>query len=74
MIKANVSNYSNQSSVFYCLKAILHRKFLCADLYDLMETIEEMMVSNIQKTTRTACAGIFIQFILEYPLESKRLE
>ena len=52
MIKSNVANYSAQSSVFYCLKAIIHRKFLCADLYDLMETIEEMMVSNVQRATR----------------------
>ena len=74
MIKSNITNYSAQSSVFYCLKAIIQRKFLCADLYDLMETIEEMMVSNVQKTTRFACSGIFIQFILEYPLEEKRLQ
>ena len=74
IIKANVTSYSSQSSVFYCLRAILYRKFLCADLYDLMETIEEMMVSNVSKTTRSACANIFVQFILEYPLESKRLE
>jgi len=50
------------------------RKFLCPDLYDLMETVQDMMVSNVQKTTRTVCASIFVQFLLDYPLEPKRLE
>ena len=60
IIKANVNSYSSQSSVFHCLRAILYRKFLCADLYDLMETIEEMMVSNVNKNTRSVCANIFV--------------
>ena len=41
IIKANVSNYSTQSNVFQCLKAVIHRKFLCPDLYDLMENIQD---------------------------------
>ena len=39
-----------------------------------METIEEMMVSNISTTTRSVCASIFVQFILEYPLEPERIQ
>ena len=74
IIKANVTNFSSQSHVFQCLKAIVNRRFLCPDLYDLMETIEEMMVTNISRSTRTICANIFVQFILEYPLESSRVQ
>lgn len=62
-----------QSNVFHCLKSIINRRFLCPDLYDLMETIEEMMVTNISRTTRSVCANIFVQFILEYPLEPERV-
>ena len=69
IIKNNVASFQSQSHVFQCLKQIINRKFLCPDLYDLMETIEEMMVTNINKTTRSVCANIFVQFILEYPLE-----
>lgn len=36
IIKSNVNNFSTQTSVFQCLRSILHRKFECADLYDLM--------------------------------------
>lgn len=74
IIKSNLSNFSAQTHVFQCLKAIINRKFLCPDLYDLMEMIEEMMVTNISKTTRSICAAIFVQFILEYPLEQERVQ
>ena len=39
-----------------------------------METIEEMMVTNISRTTRSTCANIFVQFLLEYPLEAQRVQ
>lgn len=37
IIKTNVTGFSTQSHVFQCLKAIINRRFLCPDLYDLME-------------------------------------
>lgn len=32
------------------------------------------MVTNISRTTRSICASIFVQFILEYPLEKERVQ
>lgn len=32
------------------------------------------MVTNISKATRGTCANIFVQFLLEYPLEQQRLQ
>ena len=74
IIKANLSNFAFQSNVFMCLRSLITRRFLSADIYDLMETVEDMMVTCVQKNIKTTCASIFIQFILEYPLEEKRLE
>ena len=33
-----------------------------------------MMVSTVSHNTREVCAGIFVSFMIEYPLEQKRLE
>ena len=33
-----------------------------------------MMITSVAKSTRTVCASIFSQFLLEYPLESSRVE
>lgn len=32
------------------------------------------MITSLAKSTRSICASIFTQFILEYPLESERVE
>lgn len=69
IIKTNISNLQSQANVFNCLRAIIYRKFLCPDLYDLMETVQEMMVQTVSHNTREICANIFVQFIIEYPLE-----
>jgi len=39
-----------------------------------MTNIQEMMVTSVQKTTRYTCSQIFITFMLEYPMEEKRLD
>lgn len=74
IIKSNLQNFSTQTSVFTCLKAILYRKFECADLYDLIQNVQEMMVTSVSQSTRYTCAQIFITFILEYPMETSRLD
>lgn len=55
--------------MFQCLRAIVYRKFLCPELYDVVEAIQELMVQTVSKNTRDVCASIFVSFILEYPLE-----
>ena len=47
---------------------------MCADLYDLIEQVQEMMVFNTSSSIRGLCASIFIQFLLDYPLENDRIE
>lgn len=56
IIKANLQNFSTQTSVFTCLKTILARRFECADLYDLMTNVQDMMVTSVQQATRYTCA------------------
>ena len=32
------------------------------------------MVTSVEKSTRSACAQIFVTFIMEYPMEAQRLD
>lgn len=68
IIKTNLDNFSTQASVFTCLRAVLHRKFESAELYDLMASVQDMMVTSVQSSTRQTCAAIFVSFVLEYPM------
>lgn len=45
--QANVANFSTQAAVFVCLRALLHRRFESVELYDLMMTVQELMVTHV---------------------------
>jgi hypothetical protein len=53
---------------------LVYRRFVCADLYDLLEGVQDLMITSLAKSTRSICANIFTQFLLEYPLEADRVE
>lgn len=75
IIKANLEHYHMQANVYSCLKAIIeHRKVVSASIYDLVEIIGDKMVTHTNKSTRTICAQIYIHFLVNYPLEERRVE
>lgn len=39
-----------------------------------MERIQEMMITDAMPSTRTTCSQILVQFLVNYPLESKRIK
>lgn len=39
-----------------------------------MTSVQELMVTSVEKSTRSACAQIFVTFIMEYPMETQRLD
>lgn len=63
-----------QSNALQCFRSVVHRKFLCSEIYDLVERVQEMMINSSLKPIRNLCQAIFIQFLLDYPLENERLE
>jgi hypothetical protein len=39
-----------------------------------MEEVQKMMVHNTSSNIRNICAGIFVQFLIDYPLSPTRVE
>jgi U3 small nucleolar RNA-associated protein 20 len=74
VIKANLEHYQMQANVYSCLKALVEQKALSPSIYDLVEIIGDKMVTHTNKSTRTICAQIYIQFLVNYPLEERRVE
>ena len=64
---------SRQASVFAMLRAIVARKFIVPDIYDLMERVSEIMVTNQSPQVQELCRGVFLQFLLDYPQGKGRL-
>jgi hypothetical protein len=63
-----------QHVAFFLLRAILSRKLMAPTLYDLIKRVSELMVQSHEPTVREQCAGVFMQFLLDYPLGDKRMK
>ncbi|XP_022846936.1 small subunit processome component 20 homolog isoform X2 [Olea europaea var. sylvestris] len=65
----------NASSVaLSLLKAIVHRKLVVPEIYDLVKRVADLMVTSHLEPVRKKCSQILLQFLLDYPLSEKRLQ
>ncbi|XP_050365350.1 uncharacterized protein LOC126783867 isoform X2 [Argentina anserina] len=56
------------------LKAIVKRKLLVPEIYDLVTRVAELMVTSQVEPVRHKCSQILSQFLNDYPLSEKRLQ
>ncbi|KAJ3672155.1 hypothetical protein LUZ60_006876 [Juncus effusus] len=56
------------------LKAIINRKLVVPEIYDLVIRVGELMVMAHDKPIRTVSSQILLQFLLDYRLSEKRLQ
>ncbi|KAK6117565.1 hypothetical protein DH2020_048693 [Rehmannia glutinosa] len=56
------------------LKAIVHRKLVVPEIYDVVQIISELMVQSQLEPIRKKCSQILLQFLLGYHLSEKRLQ
>lgn len=56
------------------LKAIVQRKLVVSEIYDLAQIVAELMVQSQDEPIRKKCSQILLQFLLGYHLSEKRLQ
>ncbi|KAK9288950.1 hypothetical protein L1049_017421 [Liquidambar formosana] len=56
------------------LKAIVNRKLVVHEIYDLVTRAAELMVTSQVEPIRKKCSHILLQFLLDYRLSGKRLQ
>ncbi|KNA06859.1 hypothetical protein SOVF_177220 isoform A [Spinacia oleracea] len=54
------------------LKAIVRRKLVVHEIYDLVNQVAELMVTSQEDAIRKKCSQILLQFLLNYQLSQKR--
>lgn len=52
----------------------MSRKFVAPEIYDLMDKVAEMLVTNQSTNVREVCRAIYLQFLLDYPQGRGRLK
>jgi U3 small nucleolar RNA-associated protein 20 len=73
LLAPDLEEPSRQASVFAMLRAIVARKFIVPEIYDLMERVSEVMVTNQSPQVQELCRSVLLQFLLDYPQGKGRL-
>lgn len=73
LLSPDLEEPTRQAAVFSMLRAIVARKFVVPEIYDLMDKISEIMVTNQSKQVQELCRSVLLQFLLDYPQGKGRL-
>jgi len=73
LLQPDIEEPSRQASVFTMLRAIVARKFVVPEIYDMMEKVSEVMVTSQSTQVQELCRGVLLQFLLDYPQGKGRL-
>ena len=73
-ITPDLDEPNRQGTVFTVLRAIIARRFVVPEMYDLMDNVSEVMVTSQSPQVQEHCRGVLLQFLLEYPQGKNRLK
>ena len=73
LLSPDLEEPSRQAAVFAMLRAIVARKFVVPEIYDVMDKVSEVMVTNQSKQVQELCRSVLLQFLLDYPQGKGRL-
>ncbi|KAF8883245.1 armadillo-type protein [Infundibulicybe gibba] len=73
LMSPDLEDPSRQAAVFTMLRAIVARKFVVPEIYDLMDKVSEIMVTSQSPQVQELCRGVLLQFLLDYPQGKGRL-
>ena len=71
-LKPDLEEPDRQGITFTFLKAVMSRKVMVPEMYDVMDTVSSIMVTNQTRGARDLARGAYFQFLMEYPQGEKR--
>ena len=74
VISPDLEDPGRQSTIFAILRAIITRRFVSPEIYDLMDRVSSIMVTSQSIHAQEVCRGVLIQFLLDYPQGQGRLK
>jgi U3 small nucleolar RNA-associated protein 20 len=70
----DLEDHERQSCLFTVLRAVVSRRFVVPEIYDLMERVSSIMVTSQSTHVQEMCRGVLMQFLLDYPQGKGRLK
>ncbi|MCJ1295197.1 U3 snoRNP protein [Xylographa carneopallida] len=72
-LKPDLEEPDRQGVTFNFLKAVLARKIIVTELYEVLDNVAAMMVTNQAQGARNVARGVYFEFIVNYPQGKERL-
>lgn len=72
-IKPDLEEPNKQGVTFRFIKAVLSRKIVMSEVYDVMDRIAQVMITNQSGIIQDSCRSAYFQFLTEYPQGQGRL-
>lgn len=73
-IQPDLMEPSKQGLAFNFVKALVSKHVMLPELYDVVDNIAEIMVTNHSKEIRDVARGVYYHFLMEYDQSKGRLE
>ncbi|KAI8870069.1 hypothetical protein GQ42DRAFT_122869, partial [Ramicandelaber brevisporus] len=74
LARVNLEEPERQFTMFALVKSILTRRFMSEQLYDLMTSISQLMITSQDVGVRSTCRQLYFQFLMDYPQSEQRLK
>jgi len=71
-IMPDLEEPDRQGVTFNLVKAVMARKIMLPEVYDVSQKIGMMMITNHGQSARDAARGVFVHFMLEFPQSKER--
>jgi len=72
-MEPELEEVDRQAAVFALLRAIIQRKLVVPEIYDMLDKVANIVVTNQSTQVQEICRGILLQFLLDYPQGKGRL-
>ena len=72
-LKLDLEEPDRQGVTFNFVKAVMTRKVIIPEVYEVLDTVAAMMVTNQTKSARDLARGVYFQFLMDYPQGKDRL-
>lgn len=72
-LRPDLEEPDRQGVTFNFLKAVMARKLVIPEVYEVLDSVAAMMVTNQTQGARDLARGVYFQFLLNYPQGKERL-
>ena len=66
-LKSSIDEPDRQGIIYKFLRAVVSRKIMVTEVYELMDEVGKVLVTNPDHNVRESARSVYLQFILEYP-------